>query len=170
MSWPSSFSPRCAARLRATAPSSLSKASAKSCTPSSTSFAVTASIEMPDRSSAAIVCLASSIFSSRLAPHLPVIAERIHGRRRHGVDRVGGDQLLDIEHVAVVRVLRAGAGPKQPLHPRALGTQLLPARAGEKPLVALIGKLGVGDRDLAAQPGERTALIGLVRLGQGAPR
>ena len=84
--------------------------------------------------------------------HFAMIAERIHRRGRNGVDRVGSDQLLDIEYVAVVFVLRSGACPKQPLHPRALGPQLLPTRAGEKPLVALIGKLGIGDRDLAAEP------------------
>ena len=60
-------------------------------------------------------------------PHLPVIAERIHRRRRNGVDRVGSDQLLDIEHVAVVLVLGAGARPKQPLHPRALGAAASPS-------------------------------------------
>ena len=36
--------------------------------------------------------------------------------------------------------------------------------AGEEPLVALIGKLGVGDRDLAAERGQRLALAGVVRL------
>ena len=40
-----------------------------------------------------------------------VIAERIHRRRRHRVDRIRADQLLDIQHVAVGRVLGAGAGP-----------------------------------------------------------
>ena len=37
------------------------------------------------------------------------------------------------------------------LRPRALFLQPLPARAGEALLPALIGELGVGDRDLAAQ-------------------
>ena len=60
---------------------------------------------------------ARSISSSRLGRDLAVIAERVHGRRRHGVDRVGTDQLLDVEHVAVALVLGAGAGPQQPLRP-----------------------------------------------------
>src|SRR5271154_5381118 len=93
-----------------------------------------------------------------------MVAERIHGRGRKGVDRVGSNQLLDIKHVTVVFVLRARAGPKQPLYPRALGTQLLPSSAREKMLVALIGKLRTGDRGLAAEPGERTALVEIVYL------
>ena len=92
-------------------PSSLSKASAKSCTPSSTSFAVTSSIEMPDRSKRRHRLLGLVDILLKARPHLPMIAEGIHRRRRHGVDRVGGDQLLDIEHVAVGLVLRAGACP-----------------------------------------------------------
>ena len=91
-----------------------------------------------------------------------VVAEGIHGRRRHGVDRVGADQLLDVEDVAIGRVLGAGAGPEQPLRPRALGREPLPAGAGEEALVALVGELGVGDRDLAAQALERGAKLGVV--------
>ena len=75
-------------------------------------------------------------------------------RRRHGVDRVGADQLLDIKHVAVVLVLGAGRGPQQPLRFCTLGRELVPARAGKQPLVFLIGELGVGDRDLALQRGQ----------------
>ena len=87
-------------------------------------------------------------------------------RRRHGVDRVGGDQLFDIEHVAVVLVLGPGACPKQPLHPCALGTKLLPTRSSKEPLVALVGELRVGDRDLAPKFAQRAALLRILGLGQ----
>ena len=85
---------------------------------------------------------------------LAVIAEGVERRRRHGIDRVGADQLLDIEHVAIVLVLGAGRGPQQPLRLGALGRELVPARAGKQLLVFLIGELGVGDRDLALQRGQ----------------
>ena len=85
---------------------------------------------------------------------LAVIAEGVERCRRHGVDGVGADQLLDIEHVAVVLVLGAGRGPQQPLRLCALGRELLPARPGEQPLVFLIGELGIGDGDLALQRGQ----------------
>ena len=95
---------------------------------------------------------------------LAVVAEGIERRRRHGVDGVGADQLLDIEHVAVVLVLGAGRGPQQPLRLGALGRELVPAWPGEQPLVILVGELGVGDRDLALQRGEPFLLGGIVGL------
>ena len=86
-----------------------------------------------------------------------VVAERVERRRRHGVDGVGTDQLLDVEHVAVVLVLGAGRRPQQPLRLCALGRKLVPARAGKQALVVLVGQLGVGDGDLALQ--RREALL-----------
>ena len=64
--------------------------------------------------------------------HAAMVAEGVHGLRRHGVDGVGADQFLDIEHVAVGGVLGAGAGPEQPLRMRAARLQLLPAFAAEQ--------------------------------------
>ena len=93
-----------------------------------------------------------------------MVAKRIHGRDRHGVDGVGPDQLLDIEHVAIGLVLGAGRGPQQPLRLCALRGQRLPARAGEQPLVALIGELGVGDGDLALERVEAGFLVRIVGL------
>ena len=104
------------------------------------------------------------LFEAR--PKSAVIAERVHCPRWHSVDRVGADQLLDIEHVAVFGILGAGARPKQPLRARALGTELLPARPGEETLVALIRQLGVCDRHLAADAGEGIALGIVVGLAQ----
>ncbi len=50
---------------------------------------------------------------------LAVVGERVDDRLRHGVDRAGGDQLLDVDHVAVVRVLGRGRRPQRPLRVRA---------------------------------------------------
>src|SRR6202030_123234 len=70
---------------------------------------------------------------------LAVIAEGVERRRWHGIDRVGTDQLLDIENVAVFLVLGAGRGPQQSLRSCALGRKLLPSRAREQPLIFLVG-------------------------------
>ena len=93
---------------------------------------------------------------------LAMVAECIERCRRHGVDGVGADQFLDIQHVAVVLVLGAGGGPQQALRLGALGRELLPARAGEQALVVLIGQLGVGDGDLALQRAQPLLLAGVV--------
>src|SRR3979490_1885360 len=112
---------------------------------------------MPDRSNAAMTCPAWSRFCSRLAPGFP---------RSRKASLVGGGQLVDIEDIAIVLVLRARARPQEPLDARALGLQFLPARARKQTLVALIGELGVGDRGLAAQIGQRRAQAGIVGLGE----
>ena len=80
-----------------------------------------------------------------------VIAKRVVGGRRNGVDGVRADQLLDVQHVAIGRIFRAGAGPKNALRLRASLRQCLPARVAEDLLVALIGKLGVGNRHFSLQ-------------------
>jgi hypothetical protein len=91
-----------------------------------------------------------------------MIAEGVERRRRHGVDRVGTDQLLDIEHVAVVLVLGAGRSPQQPLRFCPFGRKPVPPRAREQPLVFLIGEFCIGDRDLALQRGQPLLLAGVV--------
>ncbi len=63
--------PSTTARLCATAPSSLSAASANSFTPSASNWSVTASSEMPARSSASRTRCASSTPSSRVGRSLP---------------------------------------------------------------------------------------------------
>ena len=70
---------------------------------------------------------------------------------RHRVDRVGTDQLLHVEHVAVLGILGAGAGPQAALHPRTCGAQVGELVAAEDALIRVVGQLGVRDRGLAAQ-------------------
>ena len=96
--------------------------------------------------------------------HSTMIAEGVHRCGRHCADRFRGDQFLDIKHVAVGGVLGPGTRPQQPLDACALGPKLLPPRAGEKALVALIGKFRICDRDLTAEPGELGTLVSVVRL------
>ena len=43
---------------------------------------------------------------------LTVFAEGIEGRGRNGVDGFRADQFLDIEDVAILRILGAGTGPE----------------------------------------------------------
>src|SRR5450755_4132098 len=45
-------------------------------------------------------------------PNLSMIAEGVQRRGRDGVHRVRADQFLDVEHVRVLGILGAGAGPQ----------------------------------------------------------
>ena len=80
-----------------------------------------------------------------------MVAERVERGLGHGVHRVGADQLFDVHHVAVGRVLRARRRPQRLLHARARRRELLPAVAGEDVEEPLVRLLRVRDRDLAAQ-------------------
>ena len=91
-----------------------------------------------------------------------MITERFERGWRHGVDGVGTDQLLDVEHVAIILVLGSGGGPEQSLRPGALRLELLPARPREQPLVVLIGELGVCDGDLAFERRQSLFFRGIV--------
>lgn len=46
---------------------------------------------------------------------LSMIAEGVEGGRRNSVYRIRPDQLFDVQHVAIGRVLSAGAGPEHAL-------------------------------------------------------
>ena len=82
---------------------------------------------------------------------MPVVAIGIHRRRRHRVDGVRPNQLVDIEDVAVRLVLGPGARPQQALRLGALLRQPLPALVGIDVFVESIGELRVGDRDFALE-------------------
>ena len=91
----------------------------------------------------------------------PVIPERREGRGRDRVDRVGSDQLLDVDHVAIAGVLRSRAGPEQPLRLRAARGQGAPTWAAEQLLITLEGEPGVGDRHFAPQRLEQRLRAGI---------
>ena len=91
---------------------------------------------------------------------LAVVLERLDRLLGHRVHGLGADQLLDVHHVAVLRVLRRGRGPEAALRACApFACQRLPALAREELLVALVGELRVRDRELALQLGGRTDLV-----------
>ncbi len=90
----------CAHRAR-----SLSAASANSLTPSLVQFVGDLFIEMPTLARVGHgLARGLDIFRQAVA-RLAVIAEGFERRRRHGIDGVGPDQLLDVEHVAIGRIL-----------------------------------------------------------------
>ena len=91
------------------------------------------------------------VLEQRVAADLAVVLEGLDRLARHRVDRVGPDQLLDVDHVAVVGVLRRRRRPQAALLGRALGLQRLPLRSHEDLLVGLVGELRVGDRELALE-------------------
>ena len=94
--------------------------------------------------------------------HLAVVLEGRDRLVRHRVDGLGRDQLLDVHHVAVVRVLRRGRRPEAALLRRALALEVLPARAGVGLEPVLVGELRVRDRELApsARRGRRSRPAG----------
>src|SRR5215218_2683457 len=83
------------------------------------------------------------------AADLAVVLEGLDRLLGHRVDRVAPDQLLDVQHVAVVGVLRRRRCPQAPLRRGALVGQRVPALAGERPQVGLIRELRVGHRRTA---------------------
>ena len=121
-------------------------------TPSFSSTATTSSYLTPAASNASRMRLASSTSSQqRVAADLAVVVDGLDELARHRVDRVGPDELLDVDRVLVIRVLDAGRRPQAALLGRALGLQRLPLRRGEDLLVVAVGELGVGDRELALE-------------------
>src|SRR5438093_13448308 len=84
--------------------------------------------------------------SKKWRAKLSVIAEGIKCRGRNGVHGIGTNELFHVNHVAVLRVLGAGAGPQKPLRLRALGGQGFPTRAAEEFLIFLVSEPSVGNR------------------------
>src|SRR5207237_5516081 len=60
-----------------------------------------------------------------------VVAYGRVSRGRDGVDGLGADEVVNVEHVGVFRVLRARRGPEAALHLRAFGFQFGEALAVE---------------------------------------
>ncbi len=86
-----------------------------------------------------------------VALDLAVVGEGLQRLLRHGVDRVGDDQVGDVEGVGVVGVLDPGRGPQRPLRLGAGLLELLPAVARDDLEERRVGDPRVGDRGLAAQ-------------------
>ena len=73
--------------------------------------------------------------------------QRLH---RHRVDGLRAGEVVDVEHVGVGRVLRAGRGPERALHRRAGGGERGEALAVEDLLERDVGGARVGERGRAA--------------------
>ena len=110
----------------------------------------------------------STPFEHRVAAHLAVILERLDRLERHRVHRVGPDQLLDVDHVAVVGVLGRRRRPQAALLVRALPFEILPARSRERLEKVLVRELRVRDRELALQLRMSDGIEALVGLGVDA--
>src|SRR5437899_10080792 len=82
---------------------------------------------------------------------LAVILEGADRLLGHGVHRLRADQLLDIQDVAILGILRRRGRPQAALFCGALRLEGLPAWAGEHVEIVLVRELRVGDRELAIQ-------------------
>ncbi len=78
-----------------------------------------------------------------------MLLERHHGLLRHGVDRLRADQLLDVHHVAVGRILGSCAGPEAALHRGTCLAQLSELGPIEDALEGLVGHLRIGNGGLS---------------------
>ncbi len=90
---------------------------------------------------------------------LTVVAEGIQRLRRHGVDRIGGDQRFNVDHVAIVRIFGAGRCPQGALCPAAFRLQSLEPFGAENDFIAGISQAGAGDGSLAAQAGSESRIL-----------
>src|SRR3954462_12820145 len=88
-----------------------------------------------------------------------VILEGVDRLLRHRVHGLRADQLLDVDHVAIGRVLGRGRCPEAALRPRPLRPDPLPALARVELLVPLVGELRVRDGELALQFLRRAGLL-----------
>ena len=99
-----------------------------------------------------IICGGEHVLGSRDvsihgASRFAVVGERAQRLLGHRVHHVGAHELADIDHVGVVRILGAGAGPQRSLRAGSKAAQALPIRAGELGEVPLVCDPRVGDRD-----------------------
>jgi hypothetical protein len=82
-----------------------------------------------------------------------VVRERAQRLLGHRVDDVGSDQLGDLEHIGVTRILRPSTGPQRPLPFRTGALEGVAFRAGELGQVALVPDACGRQRHPAAQRG-----------------
>ena len=76
-----------------------------------------------------------------------MIPKCIQSSRRHGVDGMRSNQLIDVEGVGVEGVLGASTGPQDSLHPGSLSCKTLPPLPSEQILEPGVGRFGVCHRN-----------------------
>ena len=101
---------------------------ANACAPSGCNRAASAAKSMPARAKRANIASASPPAGAIGPCTTAVFGEGAQGLFRQRVDGVGRGQGFDVEGVGGARVLRAGAGPEQPLRMRASFREPLQAR------------------------------------------
>ena len=114
---------------------------------------------MPAAFTCSMVRWASATSLSTVRAAVRVVARGVDGRVGHGVDRVRADQLVDVERVGVLGVLRRRRRPQRTLHVGALGRQRVPALAAEDAPELLVGDPRVGDGGLALELGRAALLV-----------
>ena len=106
----------------------------------------------PPRRTRRACARAPSTSRSSVSRDLAVVLEGLDRLARHRVDRVGADELLDVD---ARRGTRGSWSTWRPTGSAAamapLAAQRLPLLAGEHLLVGLVGELGVGDRQRALE-------------------
>jgi hypothetical protein len=80
-----------------------------------------------------------------------VILERLDRLSRHRVHRSRADQLLNVQDVPILGVLRRCRRPQAPLGRRAFLDESIPAVTREDLLVVLVGELRVRDGELSLE-------------------
>ena len=85
-------------------------------TPSRSSLSATSSRSTPTAASPSHAACACVDIGVDPPGQGAVIDERLDGGVGQRVDRVGADQLVDVQRVGIGGVLRRGAGPQRPLH------------------------------------------------------
>src|ERR1039457_6569264 len=93
-----------------------------------------------------------------------MIAELLDGLQWHGVHSVGADEFFRVQHIAIGRGLRAGAGPQWTLYMCATMLERFETRRIENLLEFLVDDAGVGNRSLAF---ERFELLLLCTIAGG---
>ncbi len=83
---------------------------------------------------------------------IAMVAEGVQRGGRHSVDRIGADQVIDVDRIGVSGILGAGRRPQRTLHARAVtGFERRETRRGKGLFEGLVGQLGIGDGRQAAQ-------------------
>ena len=98
-----------------------------------------------------------------------MIAKSLQRRRRNRVHGSRADEFLDINHVAIIGILRAGTGPQEALGLCAPVRQCLPPLAAEEFAIPLVGQLRIGDCHFARQATKERLFFG-IRHGLQAGR
>src|SRR6266702_191611 len=95
--------------------------------------------------------------------HPAMLAEVLDRLEWHGIHRVRTDQFLGVQHIAVGRIFRTGAGTQRSLHACATAPERLEARRAEEALELLVDQARIGNGRFALEGLEPRLLDGIMR-------